>query len=139
MIFEDEFIFSFNFVFLTNSSDFLSIGLNYLWKCSYSELKLIYSEKDTKFKQISNLVLTLLSKYQNQVEDFFQNLWPSQKTSTLTWRLLQNLFQLIMNYRPCIHLIVLPCHWHPSNQLFLEVRRKSPRELGKERKKCHKD
>ena len=35
-------------------------------------LKLIYSEKATKFEEISCMVLTLLSKLQNQVGDFFK-------------------------------------------------------------------
>ena len=35
-------------------------------------LKLIYSEKGTNLEEISNKVLTLLSKFKNQVGDFFK-------------------------------------------------------------------
>ena len=47
------------------------------------EVKLIYSEKTTIFEKFSHLVLTFLSKCQNQVWDLHQIFWPSQKTSTL--------------------------------------------------------
>ena len=46
-------------------------------------LKFIFSKKATKIDEIFSVDLTVTTYCQNYGDDFFQFLWPSQKTQTL--------------------------------------------------------